>query len=247
MLRQDLKPFRPTKEEMKESYIQEMYGLIIKKPNDNVYNFALNKLLSIFLYMFSEKEKKLTSSNVSIIDYEDLDMVIATTVYKSLFKYNQNSKTSFCVYASKAIQRELFKEYKTSLPYHIPDKKTEKTKREIETKLQNFKEVIISIDSYRCNDDDDNEKQGFDLLDNSFENTMNNILMKQDLLLKLRKIPDGNMVIFYYGLENGQKKSVKEVALKFGFTPRVTDRRIKVAMENFKLKYPQYYNDWYAA
>ena len=58
MLRQDLKPFRPTKEEMKESYIQEMYRLIIKKPNDSVYNFALNKLLSIFLYMFSEKEKK---------------------------------------------------------------------------------------------------------------------------------------------------------------------------------------------
>ena len=173
-------------------------------------------------------------------------MVVATTVYRSLFKYNQNSKTSFCVYTSKAIQRELFKEYKTSLPYHIPDKKTEKTKKEIETKLQNFKEVIISIDSYRCNDDDD-EKQGFDLCDNSFETSMNNILMKQDLLLKLRKIPDGNMVIFYYGLENGQKKSMREVALKFGLTPRVADRKIKAAMGNFKLKYPQYYNDWYAA
>lgn len=87
-------------------------------------DFAEKKLIALFLSIYNTNKYCLSNkTNTSVVDSEDLDIIIATTVFKCLVRYRSDGgteKDNFLRYCIGAIRKELYKEHKISLPFHMP-------------------------------------------------------------------------------------------------------------------------------
>ena len=126
-LRYMLRDYLPNKDDRKLSInnIELLYEMWINPSSSKEEkDFAEKKLIASFLSIYNtqnyvQKNKTYTT----VVTSEDLDTIIAATVYKCLTKYKSDGgtdKDNFLRYCIGAIRRELYKEHKISLPFHMP-------------------------------------------------------------------------------------------------------------------------------
>lgn len=120
-LRVRLNETNPVPKMISADYIQALYRMYIESNTQECKDFAFLSLLNILFYFYAKKENEYLSTGRSSAEIEDFDSVMAISLLKSLKNYKEKKGgVNFSFYLSKVVERDLYKEYKVSLPLYMP-------------------------------------------------------------------------------------------------------------------------------
>lgn len=216
---------------------------------------ALLHLISIIMPYFAGLISKYSVN--AVVDQEDLDMVVATTIYKIISNKSFDTKngSSFLYYLSCSLQRELKKEYKVGLPLHCSGRLTAKTKAEIISFQNKEEKKYYSFSEYEDKGLTDplylrvlNKMKTLGVSANDLHSDywlteeMNNTLRK--CLFQLGK--EGEVLYLYFGLDRGYKRTIREVSEMLNLSKKQTETSLNKGKQKFKQLYPSFYDDYAA-
>lgn len=257
-LRDALNKTNPITETVNKDMVEAYYD-IYTSANSNKFSrdFAYNQLLSFLLKVYTKQEAKYIAS--ATVDMDDYDNVIAMTLFKALKNYKKSKNSAFLSYIANSLQRELFKEYKVSLTFHVPHS-TGASKKEMDERLRNFNETIISLDGIYNFDNGDMSVGDYiegDIVESlDYQNPIKKMvspecweesMMILDFHKKVLSLENGKILYLYYGLDRGFKRSVREVGEIVQLSPKQIQNRITKGLIEFATKYPEYEQEFYAA
>lgn len=209
-----------TRNSLTPEYLQELYRMYTTSADKDCKNYAFFAILNILFFYFTKREMEYIS-NVKTFDLEDFDSVIALTLLKVLDKYKEKEGgVNFSYYLIKSVKREIYKEYKTSLPLYFPHT-TEKNKRKL---FENNGTQNVNI--INLNDENVvNEVVDMMITDKlandpaiSYETLSDHSFVHkaelEDIVMKLMNLDEFPIFNYKYGIF-GEPHTFKQTAIKF--------------------------------
>lgn len=107
------------KEQMDWDYFDALHQVYATTRNKSEKDECFEIMLRLLMHFFTKTAMSYQDSLGAAVDLEDMDAVIAETFYRCCVRFDDGKNSSFGNYVKASIKRQLWKEFRHSLPVHV--------------------------------------------------------------------------------------------------------------------------------